>query len=243
MKTIAPRRFRVLAALAASLVACHGVTLGNTNVPTGWITASPGVVKVGSLPTLKWEIQYPSEVTQYVDVVPPGTIKPKQELRMEIRVLGAGVTSSSSNGSITFIHTEAHFSYNGGSWSRIFAGTNHDVRQSTVVLSRDVVANSTLRFAGRYWWNNQWSTFYSSNNGTNNVRVLKSGDSIPTTYNVVNSPTLEEFIKPYLDAGGKVRIGPMDMIVMMELTHTDNQSTQQGYDLQDMVLLVTFKTK
>ena len=32
----------------------------------------------------------------------------------------------------------------------------------------------------------------------------------------------------------------MDVIVMMELTHTDAQSTQLGYDLQDLVLLVTF---
>ena len=35
----------------------------------------------------------------------------------------------------------------------------------------------------------------------------------------------------------------MDVIVFMELTHTDAQSSNQGYDLQDMVLLVTFRAK
>jgi hypothetical protein len=28
----------------------------------------------------------------------------------------------------------------------------------------------------------------------------------------------------------------------MELTHTDSQRNDQGYDLQDMVLLATFRT-
>lgn len=54
-----------------------------------------------------------------------------------------------------------------------------------------------------------------------------------------NAPSLESFLRPYLDAGGRVNIGPMDVIVFMELTHTDQ--ADGGYDLQDMVLLVTFK--
>jgi hypothetical protein len=33
----------------------------------------------------------------------------------------------------------------------------------------------------------------------------------------------------------------MDVIVFMELTHTNTNDS--GYDLQDMVLLVTFKEK
>jgi secreted trypsin-like serine protease len=54
---------------------------------------------------------------------------------------------------------------------------------------------------------------------------------------------LESFIKPYLTATNKVQIGPMDVIVFMELTHTNSQKSDPGYDLQDMVLLVTFKSK
>lgn len=55
------------------------------------------------------------------------------------------------------------------------------------------------------------------------------------------SPTLEDFIRPYLDGNGRVEIGPMDVIVFMELTHTDSQMSDPGYDMQDLVLLVTFK--
>lgn len=244
MTTSSPRLVRILGALAALTIATPGNLLANTNVPTGWITASPGVAKVGAVPTLKWSINYPTEINNHVTIVPPGTVQPTTSLRADIRVLGAGVTSSNSNGTnLTFVHTECYSSYNNGAWTRIFAGTNHNVSQSTIVQTLNTTANSTLRFGGRYWFNNQWSTFYTSNNGTQNVRVLKNGDSVPTTYNVANSPTLEDFIKPYLDAGGKVRIGPMDIIVMMELTHTDSQRNNEGYDLQDMVLLVTFKNQ
>jgi hypothetical protein len=56
-----------------------------------------------------------------------------------------------------------------------------------------------------------------------------------------NAPSLESFLRPYLDTTGKVKIGPMDVIVFMELTHSSGQKSESGYDLQDMVLLVTFR--
>lgn len=212
-------------------------------IPVGWLSASPGIVKAGSRPQLKWSITHPATVIDYVNVG-TNTVTPRQELDMEIRVLGAGVTSSNSNGSnLTFVPTEATFSYDGGSYQRIFFGTNHDVDPAKVVRSGVALPGKSLRFGGRYYWNNKWSTAYTSTSGTKNVRTLVNGDTPPTTYPLHTAPTLENFIKPYLDASGKVRIGPMDVIVFMELTHTDNQANQHGYDLQDMVLLVTFKPR
>jgi len=156
--------------------------------------------------------------------------------------LGAGVTVSNSNGSnLTFVPTEATMSYAGGSYQRLFYGTNDVVNPNSVVYSGIVESGKNIRFGGRYFYNNSWGTNYTSTSGTNNVRTLVSGQYPPTTYPLHTAPTLENFIKPYLDASGKVMIGPMDVIVFMELTHTDAQSTQTGYDLQDMVLLVTFK--
>lgn len=211
--------------------------------PIGWITATTNPVRAGSTPSLSWGITYPSIVTDYVTVTTPATVTTKQKLDYEIRVLGAGVTSSNSNSSnFTFVPTEAHFSFKNGSFNRIFYGTNWDVNSGTVVASGTANANDTFRFGGRYYHNNKWSTFYNSSSGTNNVRTLINGDYPPTTYSLVNAPTLENFIKPYLDSTGRVKIGPMDVIVFMELTHTDSQSQQLGYDCQDMVLLVTFKT-
>ncbi len=241
MKSPRPRVSRVLAILPSALAAVGLATADTSQGPTGQISASSSVVRLGGLPTLTWNIDYPSQIDEYVEVDPPGTIIPKERIRMEIRALGAGVTSSSSRGGFSFVHTEGLFRYNRGSWQTLFSGTNPDVEQNKVVFSDIVDANSRLRFGGHYYYNRRWSNFYNSSDGTTNVRVLKNGDRVPTTFDVASVPTLEDFIKPYLDASGKVRIGPMDMIVMMELTHTERQRTSIGYDLQDMVFLVTFK--
>lgn len=214
------------------------------SVPVGWLSASPGIVRVGAKPTLKWGITYPATVVDYVTVTTPSTLVPKQELDAEIRVLGAGVTVSNSNGSnMNFVPTEAVFSYDGGNYNRIFYGTNPQVDPSKVVHKLSVKAGKNMRFGGRYFYNGSWGKLYTSTSGTMNVRTLVNGQTPPTTYSLINAPTLENFIKPYLDASGKVMIGPMDVIVFMELTHTDSQSGELGYDLQDMVLLVTFKPR
>jgi hypothetical protein len=211
--------------------------------PVGTLSASSGLVRVGDFPTLKWNIIYPSTVKDHVDV-DDNTVTPNKNLDVEVRVLGAGVTVSNSKGSnLTFVPTEALMSYAGGSYERIFFGTNDEVNPNEVVYSGKVKAGKPLRFGGRYYYNRKWGAYYNSESGTNNVRTLVNGDIPPTAYPLHTAPTLESFIKPYLDASGRVAIGPMDVIVFMELTHTDSQSKQTGYDLQDMVLLVTFKAR
>lgn len=228
-----------------SVLACDRASAQTSTLtsPVGWLTASPGLVRAGSNPTLNWGITYPSTVVDFVTVTPPATVAPKQRLTYEIRVLGAGVTSSNADGSnLSFVPTEALFSFNGGTYNRIFYGTNGNVVPGRIVASGTALAGQTLRFGGRYFFNNAWSTLYTSSSGTQNVRTLVNGNFPPTTYNLATAPTLESFIRPYLDGTGRVAIGPMDVIVFMELTHTDAQSTQLGYDCQDMVLLVTFKT-
>jgi hypothetical protein len=152
--------------------------------------------------------------------------------------------ATSGSSSYSFVPTQGQISYDGGSYTQIFYGTNNDVRPSLSVYSKtNIPKGKKFRFGGRYKYNNNWGPYFNSQSGTNNVRTLVNGDVPPTTYPLHTAPTLESFIKPYLDPGGKVKIGPMDVIVFMELTHYDSQINDQGYDLQDLVLLVTFKTK
>jgi hypothetical protein len=213
-------------------------------MPSGWLSAFPTVVQTGTHPTLTWGINYPSIVEDYVTIIPPSTIETDEELDCEIRILGAGVTVSSNNGnSFSFVPTQTLLSYDGGSYTQIFYGTNHDVSPNTVVWSKTIPKNKKLRFGGRYRYNNNWGPYFNSDSGTLNVRSLVSGDIPPSNVPDYNAPSLEDFIKPYLTPTGKVQIGPMDVIVFMELTHYDSQSSDPGYDLQDMVILVTFKSK
>ncbi|WP_226895666.1 hypothetical protein [Luteolibacter marinus] len=190
---------------------------------------------------MTWNITYPSSVKDVVEV-DDNSITPKEPLCATIRVLGAGVTVGSGK-SYSFVPTEAKVSYNGGSYEQVFYGTNDDVKPNKVVFYKDMTQGETLRFGGRYYYNGSWGPYFTSQSGTDNVRTLVNGDIPPTTNPMHTAPTLESFIKPYLDAEGRVKIGPMDVIVFMELTHYDSQKSDQGYDLQDMVLLVTFGCK
>lgn len=223
-----------------------GNSNGNSNripaIPVGWLTAFPTVVQTGTKPTLTWSITYPSIVNDYIDIIPPATVNPTEELDCEVRVLGNGVTVSGSgiNG-FNWVPAEATLSFNGGSYTRIFYGTNPNVLPNKVVWSRKKIQkNETLRFGGRYYHNNSWGPTRTSSGGTLNVRTLVHGDLPPSVLPTNNAPRLEDFIRPYLDPTGRVKIGPMDVIVFMELTHSDSQQSDPGYDMQDMVLLVTF---
>lgn len=251
MVTIPPnmKTKRLAAASAACLAACAlastraqaQTTSESGSVPTGTLSSSRSLVRVGTNPVLNWSITYPSIVQNYVSITGFATVVPKENLICDIRILGAGVTSKSSTGSIIFVRTAGLMRMNGEStWSTIFDGKNTDgiVQAQGIVKTCTVLNGRPLDFGGRYYWNSSWSTICNSLSG-NNVRALVNGDLPPGNVPDYNAPSLESFLRPYLDATGKVRIGPMDVIVFMELTHTDERNI--GYDLQDLVFLLTFR--
>lgn len=245
----------LLVVLALSAVVNSRAHADSTNpsVPVGSLSAFPTVVQTGTKPTLTWSITYPSQVQDVVTITPTttttggssstsSTVTPKVDLIADIRVLGAGVTTQDSRGNIVYIRTVGQIRYNGSSsWLTIFDGKNTDtiVQQHSIIKTINVTANQSMYFGGKYYYNNAWGTFFTSLSG-DNVRTLVNGSACPTNMPDYNAPSLESFIKPYLDASKKVKIGPMDMIVFMELTHTDKSNV--GYDVQDLVLLVTFRT-
>ncbi|QTN32959.1 hypothetical protein HZ994_11705 [Akkermansiaceae bacterium] len=237
---------KAVAVAACALAAASAQLNAQANspsMPVGWLTAYPTVVQTGTKPTLTWDISYPSVVKDFVDVTPPSTITPKVDLDVEIRVLGNGVTVTTNNNGFNFVPGEALLSYKGGSYDRIFYGSNLNVNPNTVVWSKNKIRkNETLRFGGRYYYNNSWGPLFTTSSSNNqNVRTLVNGDTPPNKVPEYGAPSLESFIRPYLGPNGKVKIGPMDVIVFMELTHTNENDS--GYDLQDMVLLVTFKER
>lgn len=226
----------------------------------GSLSANPLILQPGQSPKLTWSINYPSIVRHYVDIEDPGEggggggkITPLVPLYAEVRILGQGVTVQSGSG-FKFVPTEGKMSINSSTtFKRIFYGTNPSLDPGAVVNLGSVFGSSynnnlipagrPMRFSGRYYYNDSWGTEYKSNDGSGNVRFLVSGDTPPSKVPDYNAPSLESFIRPYLDPSGKVKIGPMDVIIFMELTHSKSQKNDVGYDLQDLVLLVTFRTK
>jgi len=213
-------------------------------VPVGSLSANPSFVQVGMKPNLTWNVTYPEVVKDIVTVTPPGTLTPKQKVVMDVRVIGASVKLTWTNnwGQVTrweWVPTEALISVAGASYSRIFYNTQDKVVGSKIVHTSTVQSGKSINFGGRYYLDG-WSTLYTSTNSSKNVVALVDGDTPPTTTPLYQQPTIEDFIKPYLDGQGRVKIGPKDVIYLMELTHTNKNDG--GFDLQDLALLVTFRT-
>ena len=237
----------IAAIIALILLGASRVNAQSTSpsVPVGTLIASPTVVQTGTKPTLTWNINYPSVVKDYITVSGSATITPKQALHCDIRILGAGVTTQDAKGAIVYIETVGQVKYNGSSsWTSIFDGKQTDtiVQQQGILplfTNKSITINQAMNFGGYYIYNGSNGTKYYSTSGTN-VRALVNGDPCPSYIPAYNAPSLESFLKPYLDSSNKVRIGPMDVIIFMELTTTNTADV--GYDFQDLVWLVTFRS-
>lgn len=208
-------------------------------IPVGSLSAYPTIVQTGTHPTLTWSVTVPEAVDDIVDIEGPGTLVPKRDVIMDVRILGAGVTASTyySPGFI-FVPTECQINVNGSGYSPIFYGSNNDVNPNEIVYTRTVEEGEEVNFGSRYYYNYSWGPWFSTTNSNGNVVALRNGDTPPTTTPMHYAPTIETFIRPYLDEDGKIKIGPRDVLYLMELTHTN--PNHSGFDLQDMALLVTF---
>ena len=210
------------------------------SVPSGILSAYPSVVQTGTKPTLTWNILHPSKVGDVATIRPPGTITLTQEVFATIQLVGTGVTGATSPEGVA-IPTEARVSLNGGTYNQVFYGTMANVNPSKALYVKKVFPNQTLNFGGSYVVNNAWSPFYTTKSANFQVVSLVAGQTPPTTFPLHLSSKLHPYLKPYLDSTGKVTIGPLSVLVLMELAKTTRSSSV--FDLQDQVLLVTFSKK
>jgi len=185
---------------------------------------------------LAWEIEYPAPITSVVDIVPPNVIKPKKDMKLKVRVLGASFQETVTS----FLPVEVQWSKNGSSWTRIYYGLQTNVLPNVPVLQTTVKAGDTVNFGGRGYRDRAWLPLYNTAQATNNLVMLKNGDRVPTTVPALNGSSIESFLKPYMDTvTKKVKIGDRDLILLMELGQTNTSNS--GFDLQDLVVLVTFE--
>ena len=239
-----------LAAVSAAVIAVgtlvpsRAYSQTTPSVPVGSLTAYPTVVQTGTKPTLTWSISYPSQVTTVVTVDPDGTVTPLRDLYVDLRVLGASVGDGTSTGWYT---VQAYRKVeNATSFTQFFSGKQTSVNPSTIYYTQFVHASRPLDIRGRVASNNSsnpssWQSYYETGTNTQNVRALVNGDTPPSYVPAFsNQATIKSVLTGYIDASGKIKIGPMDVIFLFELWGPD--PTQSYFDMQDLVVLATFRT-
>ena len=131
----------------------------------------------------------------------------------------------------------APFCRSGSAYQQIFYGTQADVNSAYSLYIKKLGKGDTLNFSGRFVKNGAWSPLYTTLSSNFQVVALVNGETPPTTFSLYQSSKLASYLKPYLDASGKVKIGPLSVLIMMELGQTNHSSA--CFDYQDMVLLVS----
>ncbi|MDB6079864.1 MAG: hypothetical protein JWO82_3611 [Akkermansiaceae bacterium] len=224
--------FRVLVACLGFVVSASAVE----DVPRGSLAVDRDMIQVATKSQLTWNISYPSPVTSVVKVLPPNIICPTTDLRMKVKVLGASFQATITQ----FLPVQVKWSKNSSTWTDIFYGLQTTILPSTVVLDTLVKKDDKINFGGRGYRDNAWLPLYTTAMNTPNLVMLANGDRVPTTTPAFQQGSIESFLKPYLNAKtGLVSIGDRDLIILMELGQTN--PTNSGFDLQDLVLKVTFE--
>lgn len=207
---------------------------GDPHVPVGTLDVDKLWVPSGVRPILTWNIEYPENIDDLVDITPEDKLVPKRRMEMEIRVVGAAFQVGSNHTPLT-VQTRVG---NDNGWERIFLGPDYTVEPSTVVHSQVVEAGTVVDFAFRAQKTD--GDWYSSRDTlTDNVTViaLRNGDSVPNYVPAYEQGDIASFLSHYIDASNKVTIGPRDVIYLSELYSTSTSSSY--FDQQDLVILVT----
>jgi hypothetical protein len=213
------------------------------SAPIGWLTVFPTVVQTGTKPKLTWCITYPNKVSDAAAIIAPGRIVLTQQMYVSVQIVGTGPQPSGATGTAPTSPppTEARLSIDGGAYQQLFYGTQAEVNPFMPLYEKRLDVGQTIDFGGRYVENAAWTPFYTTNSKNMQVVALVTGDEPPTTFPLYQQPSLASYLKPYLDASGLVNIGPLSVLILMELTDTNHG--HPTYDYSDQVLLVTFNKK
>lgn len=201
-------------------------------IPTGTIEINHDMVRQGVAPLLNWNITYPTAVNDIVDITPDDEIDPKTTLRVKVSMIGVGITDQRG----TEYEAKSYIKFGSSGWEHLFTGTGNQVYPDTLLIDRVVRPGEKLRFAAKV--NLRGYNYYY--NQSSNIKVLKNGDSPPSVAaGYDDQQSVADYLRPYVK-DGKIALGPMDLIYVSELTHSDQQHS--GYDMQDAIVLVQFDT-
>ena len=234
-------------------------------VPAGSLSAFPTIVQTGTKPTLTWSIIHPAKIgsgqtssgnngngngggnsdgTENMAIVnPPGTIIPITDSYVTVQIIGTGPTNcQGGTNSATAPATDLRVSINGAAYKQLFYGTQANIDPSKQLYIKKVLAGQTIDLGGRFVTSaTTWSPFFTTRSSNLQVVALVNGDTYPTKSKFQGQASMASYLKPYIDSNFKVKIGPLSVLLVMELAQTNMSSP--CFDYQDQVVLVTLSRK
>ncbi len=136
---------------------------------------------------------------------------------------------------------DIRLSLGGAPYTQLFYGTQSNVNPSKPLYIKKLMRGQRVDVGGRYLNYGDWSPFYTTRSTSLKVISLVNGATIPTLLPLHQQANFSSYLKPFVDASGKVRIGPMSVLILMELNATNRSDT--CFDYQDVVLLLNFGLK
>ncbi len=183
-----------------------------------------------------------------------GVVTVNSSLNMNVRYLGGDIVC----GNVAYpIPTYGSVTTKTGSASAVTRDLN--MTQNADTTLSNVAANTTMTVSG-YAMGNSGSgscngtkyTTYNSSSNSANVKSLKSGDPVPTTSGFLGQTSIDGYLtsastnpatnRPIVKVSGSTRtidLAPNQVIYLFELG--GGKPGDAAFDLQDMVVLVTFQ--
>ena len=222
--------------LLTALTALTGPALVAENLtPTGTLDIAKRLVRTGTKPVLNWNIEYPNDIEEIITIDPKNTVTPLQDVLVEMRVVG---TSYQPYGSDTNVQFKARIGES-SSWQQLFLGKTADLNPNVPVYSQVVQAGTKIDISGKgHKYSNNWTPTRQTGAYSLNVKALTNGDPVPYYSPAFQQGDIESHVSSYVQ-DGKVVLNPRDVIYLVELGQ--NSPTSGGFDMQDLVVVVSFK--
>ncbi|MFC5051317.1 hypothetical protein ACFPK9_11930 [Rubritalea spongiae] len=212
-------------------------------ISRGFLTL-PDYVSRNTTPDVSWDVVEDVTLNQLIDTSVK-EIKVKQAINVKVTVLGTGVTrtSTTTTGSgkkkktvttLSSVPTTGKMQVGNQAWATVHTGNEDYVVLNKITYETTAEPGDSFKFQAWY----EGGTVRTHND--DEVLTLVNGDSIPTnkaSHEAVASA--EDFLKPYLNVDNTLKLGSLDFVYVAELTHNTSQKNDSGYDLQDLIILVS----